>query len=74
MAYEKQSDRIEALEKGAREMQGAIRRLAEQASSNLKLISEMRDGLENIRQELARVKNAAEKAGGLYDNSVQRYE
>lgn len=74
MAYEKQSDKIESLEKSVAEMQGAIRRLAEQTSSNLKLISEMREGLETVRQELARVKNAVEKTGNLYENSVQRYE
>jgi methyl-accepting chemotaxis protein len=74
MGYEKQSDKIEALQKSMSDAEGAIRRMAEQTSSNLTLISKLREDLEAIRQQVARLSNSVEATGQLYDNQVQRYE
>ena len=74
MAYEKQSDKIELLQQNLTEMQGAIRRLAEENSVNLKLLGELRATVDGLRQELQRLKASVESTKGMYDNMVQRYE
>lgn len=80
MAYEKQSERIEALErqvesltKSLSEAEGAVRRLAQQQESNITLLSRLNEDLGTLRAELMKAQNALSRAD-LYENSVTRYE
>jgi hypothetical protein len=93
MGYEKQSDRIIALEKQVEELgkaevvgdrvtglekslseaQGAVRRLAQQQESNIKLISQLTEDVSVLRAELQKAQNVLSKAN-LYENSITRYD
>lgn len=74
MSNEKQSDRIESLEKSQEELQGAVRRLSSEISSNLALVSKVREDFDMLRQEFVRLKNAVEATKVQHDNGVTRYE
>ena len=77
MAPPNLNDRLDSVVKELSEMQGAIRRLAQENTTNVGLIAKLREELSTVRADLERLKNelsASKTSGARYGASVGRYE